>query len=96
MKRLKFKYKKFYKIFHKNELFFKTQTYIKNNTLSPPYLRQYSLLYLSDKKGYTYLIKNYCLLSGKTRYVIKSSNTSRMFFKELIEKANLTGFYKNS
>lgn len=96
MKRLRFKYRRFFKYFFKNELFIKVFIYAKLNTYFPNYIRQNSLLILSGKRGYTYFIRNYCLLSGKTRYHLKKPGLSRMFFKELTEKSNTTGFYKNS
>ena len=73
-------------------------SYIKSNTSIPFIYRQTSMLLLSKlhKNNNFSRIARFCVISGRSRFILKNLNFSRMFLKELISTGFLSGFYKSS
>jgi ribosomal protein S14 len=71
--------------------------FIKNNEIINFYTRQY----ITTKLHYKYRLYNlnklklFCVVTGRTKGVMKNFKLSRMSFIESVGRGEITGFYKN-
>ena len=73
-------------------------SFIRSNTSLPKIYRQQALIISSKKfKNLNFSkIPRFCLLTGKTRFILKNLHFSRMFLKKFMSTGYLCGFYKSS
>lgn len=82
-----------YKLFEKKKLLLKS--IVKNKFLFNTY-RKYAKNKLIILKGYKSFVKNYCIISGRSRGIVRKYNISRMLFKYYASFGYLKGIKKGS
>lgn len=98
MKKHKYRYYRFYKILFLREIKKNSLKYLRLNTFFNLELRQKALIILNmhfNFKNYNKL-KLFCLLTGRTRYVLKKFKISRLAFKKIINLGYNCGYFRSS
>lgn len=99
MKKHKYRYtSNHYRGLIRKELKKNALKYLRFNTLLNKKLRQKSYMLLVINFGFLNLnkLKIFCLLTGRTRYVLKKFKISRLAFKKVINLGYNCGYYKKS
>jgi ribosomal protein S14 len=99
MKRQKYYYKKQLKPVIKKFYYVKiTKFLINNNFVSPFFLRQICMnkLIMCNKFTNFNKFRQFCLISGRTRFILKNAKISRMFFKKNVSNGLVVGTFKLS
>ena len=98
MKRHKYYFKKQLKPFVRKFYYVKIIKFLTNNLRSPVFLRQTCMnkLIVRNKIVNFNKFRQFCLFSGRTRFILKSTKMSRMFFKKNVSLGFATGTFKLS
>jgi ribosomal protein S14 len=73
--------------------------YLKKCCNAPKPVRQYALLALTLKHNHGYTrtkIHTFCIVTGRIRYTIRDTYTSRLTFGDFLRSGNLVGFSHGS
>lgn len=97
MKKHKFRYAKFTRLLLNTELKKNVFKFIKYNVCFNSKLRQkvYLLLTVNFKNNNFNKSKLFCLMTGRTRYVLKKFRISRLTIKKFTNSGYNTGYYKD-
>lgn len=98
MKKHKYRYHKYFNKLIKKELKKNVLKYLRFNTMINTKIRQkgYILLVINFNFFNFNKLKIFCLLTGRTHYVLKKFKISRLAFKKIINLGYNCGYYRKS